>query len=63
MMGNLAGEASSNTAVIYGTNINTSELNNKLRQFIETFVEMTGDESDYTKEPYYIQQLKDIQIT
>ena len=39
-------EMSSTTQVIWGTNINASEVSNKLKNFIHTFVEMRDDEED-----------------
>ena len=50
-------EASSNTQVLYGTNINSSEVQQKLRTFLTTFVQMAEDDEDYGKEPFYITQL------
>lgn len=56
-------EASQNTQVLYGTNINSNEVQQKLRNFLTTFVDMTDDDEDFAKEPYYISQLKVIHDT
>jgi len=56
---------SSNTQVIWGTNINAGEVSNKLKNFIHTYVEMddADDEADedmqYEKKPYYIEKIKE----
>ena len=57
------GEPSTNTQVLYGTNINTSDLQGKLRNFVTTFVDFGENEQDYTKAPYYIELLKEINMT
>lgn len=56
-------EMSSHTQVIWGTNINTSDVATRLKNFINTFIEMKDDESDvddeqYTRTPFYIEKLK-----
>lgn len=56
-------EPSSNTQVLYGTNINSSEVQQKLRNFLTTFTQMNDDEEDYQKTPYYIELLKQIHET
>lgn len=55
-------EPSSNTQVLYGTNINSTEVQQKLRNFLTTFTQM-GDDEDYGKAPYYIELLKLIHET
>lgn len=64
-MGNMANgnEPSSNTQVIWGTNINLNDIQNKIKNFINTFVQMGEDEEDFTKAPYYIEQLKQVMET
>jgi len=43
-MQGLAGmEPSSNTQVLYGTNINSSEVSQKLRNFLTTYMKMDDD--------------------
>ncbi len=55
-------EPSSTTQVLYGTNINSSEVQQKLRNFLTTFVKIESDD-DYTKEPFYIDRLREIHET
>jgi hypothetical protein len=50
--GNL-NEPSSNTQVLYGTNINSSDVQNRLRNFLTNFVR-PEDAEDFNKEPYYV---------
>lgn len=56
-------EASSNTQVLYGTNINSSEVQQKLRNFLTTFIQMNDDDEDFRRQPYYIELLKQIHET
>lgn len=56
-------EASSNTQVLWGTNINTNEIQLKMKSFINTFVDIKEDSDDFTQAPYYIDQLKNIKET
>lgn len=56
-------EASSNTQVLWGTNINTNEIQLKMKSFINTFVDIKEDSDDFTQAPYYINQLKNIKET
>ena len=55
---------SSTTQVIWGTNINASEVSNKLKNFIHTFVELREEDEEedmqYETQPIYIQKLKEI---
>ena len=46
MQGLYMQEASSNTQVLYGTNINSGEVQQKLRNFLTTFVRMEGEEDE-----------------
>lgn len=55
---------SSHTQVIWGTNINTSDVQMKLKTFINNFEEIKdGDESDNmddlanVRKPYYLQRI------
>lgn len=57
------GEASSNTQVLWGTNINTNDVAAKMRNFINTFVVVNEDVEDFTQAPFYIEQLKQIRDT
>ena len=62
-MQGLAGlEASSNTQVLYGTNINSNEVQTKLKNFLMTFIKM-GDDDNFDQEPFYVQRLKEINDT
>ena len=57
-------EASSTTTqLLWGTNINTTEVQTKLRNFINTFVIINEDDEDFTQAPYYVEQLKQIKET
>lgn len=50
-------EPSSNTQVLWGTNINANEVQTKMKNFINTFVELSddpNDEAQYTAEPLYL---------
>ena len=60
-------ELSSATQVIWGTNINTTGVQVKLKNFINNFEEIKDEEDDdnmddaaFTKPSYYIQKLKEI---
>jgi len=61
------GEMSSNTQVLWGTNINTNDLQSQLREFLLTFTIMPeGDDmqdDQFNTEPYYITQLKQMAET
>jgi hypothetical protein len=63
MQGALVQEPSSNTQVLYGTNINSSEVQQKLKNFITTFVLMDENEEDFAKQPFYLSLLKQIHET
>lgn len=60
-------EPSSNTQLLYGTNINASDVSMKLRSFLTTFLKMdtsgADEELDYQKPPTYIEKLREIQET
>ena len=56
-------EPSSNTQVLYGTNINSTEVQQKLRNFITSFTVINDDEEDFAKEPLYVEQLKLVKDT
>ena len=56
---------SSHTQVLWGTNINTSDVQMKLKNFINNFEEIKDDDDDdddqqFQKAPYYIQKLKEV---
>mmetsp|Transcript_25750 Transcript_25750/g.32058 ORF Transcript_25750/g.32058 Transcript_25750/m.32058 type:complete len:152 (-) Transcript_25750:1949-2404(-) len=57
-------EMSSHTQVLWGTNINTNEVQTKLKNFINNFEEMKDDDDDddeqYQRAPYYIQKLQEV---
>ena len=73
MGGARGGEMSSNTQVLWGTNINTNDISNKLREFLTSYIpEMPDDAMDlggdngnerYMQVPIYIQKLKQISET
>lgn len=55
------GEMSSNTQVLWGTNINTNDLQTRLKEFLLTYTVMpTGEDEqmDFNIEPFYITALK-----
>jgi hypothetical protein len=74
-MGNIGGgnEMSSNTQVLWGTNINTNDLQSKLKDFLTTFTIISDDNQDLNgqnlddvnmyQEPHYITLLKQIAET
>jgi hypothetical protein len=45
---------SSATQVIWGTNINASEVQSKLKNFIQSFVEMKDDEDEEEGDDHYL---------
>lgn len=47
---------------MWGTNINSSDVQNKLRGFLTNFV-CPEDLEDYTKEPFYVERLREIHDT
>lgn len=58
---------SSHTQVIWGTNINTSDVQMKLKNFINNFEEIREDDEEedendaqYIKASYYVSKLKEI---
>lgn len=65
-MQGLAGmEPSSNTQVLYGTNINSNEVQQKLRNFLTTYMKLddADDEAAYSRQPFYIERLQEIHET
>lgn len=65
-------EMSSNTQVLWGTNINTNDISTKLREFLISFqAEINDDDADlaanemdrYAQKPFYIQKLQQIAET
>ena len=62
MQGINLNEPSSNTQVLYGTNINSSDVQNRLRSFLTNFVR-PEDAEDFGKEPLYVQKLREIHDT
>lgn len=55
MMGLGQMEASSNTQVLFGTNINSNEVHNKLRNFITGFNKFDENDERFDKKPFYIE--------
>ena len=56
---------SSHTMMLWGTNINASEVQMKLKNFINNFEEIKDDDDEdddqqFQKAPYYIQKLKEV---
>lgn len=66
MVGARANEPSSNTQVLWGTNINTNDISSKLKEFLTTFMPPQDDDNmdlgegdaRYMIEPLYITKLK-----
>ena len=63
---------SSNTQILWGTNINTNDLQQKLKEFLTTFTIVEDDDNDLNmqdenanlyKEPHYLDLLKQISET
>ena len=52
---------SSHTQVLWGTNINTNDLQQQLKEFLLTFVEQSNN--DLNAEPFYITKLKEMAET
>jgi len=55
----------SNTAVLWGTNIQTNTVQIKLKEFINNFVEekeidQDGGDEQFARVPYYIEKLKEV---
>lgn len=48
------GEASSATQVLWGTNINTTEVSLKIKNFINSFSIIDENSENYTEAPFYI---------
>ena len=69
LMNNIGGqnEMSSNTQVLWGTNINTNDIQQQLKEFLLTFTVMPeGDamaDDQFNVEPHYITKLKEMQET
>ena len=62
-MANAQEPSSATQQLIWGTTINTNELQNKIRNFINTYMNVNEDTEDFTKEPFYVEQLKQIKET
>lgn len=62
-MANAQEPSSATQQLIWGTTINTNELQNKIRNFINTYMDVTDETEDFTKEPFYVEQLKQIKET
>lgn len=67
---------SSNTQVLWGTNINTNDISTKLKEFLTIYMlpqdddamdlgndNQANDRDRYIREPYYITKLKEIAET
>lgn len=73
MMSNIGGgqnEMSSNTQVLWGTNINTNDLQQQLKEFLLTYTIMPDNDQmndigddQFNIEPHYITKLKEMQET
>ena len=63
-LGGAGNEMSSHTQVIWGTNINTSDVSMKLKNFINNFEEIREDEDEVADDrlisSYYMQKIKEI---
>ena len=59
-MANGQEQSSATQQLIWGTTINTTEFMTKFRNFIYTFTDVSDDSEDFTKDPYYIEQLKQL---
>jgi len=46
--------------VIWGTNINQNDLYMRIKNFINSFIVMNENEEDFTKLPYYIEQINQL---
>lgn len=57
------GEHSQATQVLYGTNINSGEVQVKLRNFLTTYVVIDEESENYDAMPFYMEQLKTIYET
>ena len=72
MVGAGGAEMSSNTQVLWGTNINTNDISNKLKEFLTSYmlpmddnaVDLNNSSNErYMQRPYYIQKLEQIAET
>lgn len=69
LMNNIGGqnEMSSNTQVLWGTNINTNDLQQQLKEFLLTFTVMPENDAmaddQFNVEPFYITKLKEMAET
>jgi hypothetical protein len=58
------GQEASHTQVFWGTNVSANEVQTKLKAFINTYVELSGDDDDddskYMRTPYYLEKLKQL---
>lgn len=55
--------SSATQQLIWGTTINTTDMQGKIRNFINTYTDVTEDTEDFTKDPVYVEQLKQIMET
>ena len=64
MMGQMvnAVESSSASQVIWGTNINYNDLQIRIKNFLGSYIEIKDaeDEEDFTKLPYYVEQINQL---
>ena len=51
--------------MLYGTNINSNEVQQKLRNFLTTYMKIDeeGAEDQYTRQPFYIERLTEMHET
>jgi DNA replication licensing factor MCM4 len=59
-----AGEMSSNTQVLWGTNINTNDIQQQLKEFLLTYTQIPDQDNmaddQFNIEPFYITKLKEM---
>ena len=64
MMNQMGGQGEeSATQVLWGTNINTGDLQNNLKEFLLTFSEEVQNQQTFNQEPYYVNKLKNMAET
>ena len=49
-----AGEEGSATQVLWGTNINTGDLQDNLKEFLLTYTEQDPNQQSFNQEPFYV---------
>jgi hypothetical protein len=54
-MANAQEPSSATQQLIWGTTINTNEMQNKIRNFINTYMNVAEESEDFTKEPFYVE--------